>query len=757
MNRIAAEVVTMPGSAPRSPFGVSVLHHRTEAGLTQEALAKLSGVSVRALRDLERGRASAAQERSAELLADAFGLTGAERADFLSKAEQGRRRSGRAEPAPAPHELPGSRGLVGREAEMAVLEKEVLSGGVVVVHGPPGVGKTSLAMAAVQRFGDRFPDGCLTIDLRGVDERPVSAGAALDRLLTALGVPAARIPADADDRSVLFRTLVRERRVLVVLDNAANEAHVRPLLCAGPGSATVVTCRRSLAGLEFARWLVLDVLSETGAVDLVASVAGDDAVREEPEASRELVELCGNLPLAVKIAGNRLADGQQAVSQLVRRLRDENLRLDSLAAGDLRIRSVFEVSLRQLSPPAQSAFRRLALIPGVSFDDELASVAIGTSLDEAVPVLDELVEASLLSVVPLSNRLQFHDLIRLFALERLEADEPPRTRTSLRDGLHEFVLARGATAGKLFFAHVREVPPDSPFASLEEAEEWLTQEETTWEHVHQAAAELGRHRQVLDFAVSMHRYAQSRELKHDWIAVGEAGLRAARELGSQVEEVDVLNLLAWLRSLVGTDDQAQVLSETAMGIAEEIGDRRGLMIACCGLGLTMLRRGRVEEGMAHLRRAYEMSPEHDFFDLGIWMAIAYGHALLAVGRLDDALALHQTMLAEIDRRRGESNHDMETKAKTMAYAIAADCFAALSRWHEAAEGYRAARLALDDEQRAGYRDSAGLALSEAKAWRQAGCHDEARQCLRYALCRFEGPLYTAEREAAEAELALLAR
>ncbi|MGI5499198.1 NB-ARC domain-containing protein [Lentzea sp. CA-135723] len=744
----------MLGSA-RPSFGASVLGYRTRARLTQEELAALSGLSVRALRDLERGRASSAQERSAELLATAFGLTGDERASFLRQAEQGRRRSGRAGDTTLLHDLPDLPDLVGRETELDVLARETAAGGVVVVSGPPGVGKTSLAVAAIRRFGERFPDGCVGIDLRGGDDRPVSVGAALDRLLTTLGVPAARIPADTEMRGALFRTLVRERRMLVVLDNAANEAHVRPLLGAGPGSATIVTCRRTLAGLEAARWLVLDALSEEGAVDLIASIVGDDRVRDEPEAASALAALCGNLPLAVRIAGNRLAGGDRPMSRLVTELRDESARLDSLAAGDLRIRTVFEVSLRQLSPIAQTAFRRLALIPGTGFDDELASVVTGMSLDEAGPVLDELLEASLLSVTPRTNRLQFHDLLRLLAQERLLAEEPESVRTGLRDALHQHVLTRGAAAGRLFFAEVREIPADSPFCSLAEASDWITREESTWLPVLQQADALGRHREVLDFAVGTTRYSQSRELKHDWGAVCDAGLRAARVLGARPEEVDMLNQFSWLRSLAGADDEAQAASETAIAIAGEIGDRRGAMIAHCNLGLTLLRRHQVGDGMTHLRTAYEMSPEFDFFDLGIWMAIPYGYALLTVGRLDDALALHQAMLAEIDRRRGETNHDMETKAKTMAYAIAGDCFAAQSRWHEAAGSYRAARLALDDEQRVGYRDSAGLALSEGKAWRQAGEHAEARHCLDYALARFEGPLYGDERAAVEAELAAL--
>jgi transcriptional regulator with XRE-family HTH domain len=470
---------------PESSFGRCLLRYRTETGLSQAELARASGMSVRALRELEHGRASAAQERSVELLADAFGLLGDERESFVLLAKEGRRRTARMENRTMLYALPVVPQLLGRERELGLLSAEAQVGGVVVVAGPPGVGETSLAVTAADRLAGRFPDGCLALDLRGVDDRPVPAGVALKRMLTALGVASGRIPAGDEDRSLLFRALVRDRRVLVVLDNAANEAQVRPLLAVGGRTLTIVTCRRTLTGREGAKWLLLDVLPDTGAVDLLASILGEDAVGQEPEAAHDLVSLCGNLPLAVRIVGNRLATRRPwSIAHLVRQLRDERRRLDSLTAGDLQLRSVFEVSLRRLSPEVRRVFRRLALIPGTDFDGDLASVVADVPVEQVGTYLDELVEASLLTTTSGTQRLQFHDLLRLVT------EEPEDVRDRLLDNLHSHVLTLGAAAGWLLAPEVREAPVGSPFRSQNAAREWLDREASNWAAVQRGAAEL---------------------------------------------------------------------------------------------------------------------------------------------------------------------------------------------------------------------------------------------------------------------------
>lgn len=513
--------------------------------MSQADLARLSGLSVRALRELERGRAAAAQERSADLLALALGLFGDEYESFVLLAKEGRRRSMRSGNRTMLYALPAVPALVGRERELARIAREAEAGGVLVVSGPPGVGKTSLAVAAADRLAAGFPDGCLALDLRGVDDRPVKPAAALESLLIALGVPQTRIPPAEGERGSLYRTLLRDRRVLVVLDNAADEAQVRPLLGIGGGGLTIVTCRRALAGLEAARWLKLDVLPLPSALDLLTSIVGEEFVRKEPVAAAEVVALCGGLPLAVRIVGNRLAARQGwSLARLVRQLKDERTRLDSLSAGDLQLRPAFEVSLRRLSSMTQVVFRRLALIPGEHFDHDLATVAAGVPADRIDQHLDELVEASLLAVTLAPRRLQFNDLLHLFARECLATDEPEQLHNQLRDDVYAYVLRMSCAAGQFFYPGVSEVSQDSQFESLAEAQQWLDNEATNWLAVLRELAVLGRYQAALDLAWALYHYVRGRgpEFRRD--EVFEIGARAARELGDHVAEVEMLTQVA---------------------------------------------------------------------------------------------------------------------------------------------------------------------------------------------------------------------
>ncbi|MDX3663746.1 NB-ARC domain-containing protein [Streptomyces sp. ID05-26A] len=170
-------------------------------------------------------------------------------------------------------------------------------------------------------------------------------------MLTALGVIPDRLPAKLTERASLLRTLLRDRRMLVLLDNAADEEQVRPLICTDEHGLTIVTCRRVLAGLENTRRLTLNVLPEEDSEELLASIVGTEVVRADPTAAREIVTLCGNLPLALRIVGNRLATRRTwSLTYLVRQLRNERVRLDSLSVGDLHLRSAFEVSLPRLTP-----------------------------------------------------------------------------------------------------------------------------------------------------------------------------------------------------------------------------------------------------------------------------------------------------------------------------------------------------------------------------------------------------------------------
>ncbi|MEV4276439.1 helix-turn-helix domain-containing protein [Actinoplanes xinjiangensis] len=412
-------------------FGRRLREQRHTAGLTMEQLAERSGVSARAISDMERERSVAPQRRTVQALAEALALPAAEQPAFLAAARAGRARTTATVPAGCcalPRPIPD---FTGRGRELAQLTRVANAAQpapavapVVTVSGTAGTGKTTLAVQAAHLLGAAFTGGSLFVDLRGMDARPPGAAETLARLLSALGVRDDEIPDDGTDRAGMYRELLHHRRVLAVFDNVADESQVRPLL-PGPGpSLTVITSRRLLAGLEGVHRLNLTQLPLEDATALLRRIIGD----REPDATGEVAELCGRLPLALRIAGNRLMSRPQwTVRHLADRLSDERRRLDQLIAGDLRIAAAFSLSYTQLSPRARRLFRRLSLAPVADFDARLAGALDPVDPDAIEDALDELVESSLLQA-HVDGRYRFHNLIRLFARERLAEEEPAAGR-----------------------------------------------------------------------------------------------------------------------------------------------------------------------------------------------------------------------------------------------------------------------------------------------------------------------------------------
>ncbi|WP_170156034.1 ATP-binding protein [Umezawaea tangerina] len=735
-----------------SNFGELLFQYRKRAGRSQQELARLSGVSVRALRELEHGRARAAQRRSAEVLADALGLEGGDRAGFLKAAQDGRRRGVQPPPGSLWVDLPLLPvEQVGRDEEVDRLRQLLAVSATVAIVGQPGVGKTVLAVLAAHRLRQQFPDGCFAIDLRGVDDEPLRVRMVFDRLLRAFGLAPAEIPATEAEQAGVYRATLAKRRVLVLLDNAFNEAQIRPLLTSASDSRVLVTCRRTLAGLEGVRWLHLGPLSELSARELLHAFVGQDRIDAESEETNELVALCGNLPLALRIVGDRLATRLQwSIGYLVDQLRDEGTRLTSLSAGDLQVRRVFEVSYRRLSPPARALFCRLAVVPGTDFGIELVTVAGELTEWDAMGVLDELVDASMLLTGPQEGRFRFHDLLRIFAKERWKAEHESGERDRITRATVSHLLGAASAAGMRFYP---DPPPDEVFDSFDQARDWLDLERSNWLAAVRKAARMGWHAEVLALARAMHWYSDSYWTVLPWEEVFRLGLAAARALDDASAEAQQLNFVGWAMRKVQDDGAALECHLEALRVATENGDLLEQTWALAYAGTNRLRLGQREEALTDLRRAVELAADFDFWTVQLPVGHRYGFLLLDSGRAAEGLAVQQGVYAHAERLLSAERHEGRLLIAAQVLEGVAQCQYALGRWEDAAAGHAAARHVYVDSGSDVLAVRAGL--REGQCWIAAGDHEKAHDALDFALVLSEEkalPTWSAEVRAALARL-----
>ncbi|MEU9240990.1 helix-turn-helix domain-containing protein [Streptomyces sp. NPDC048385] len=736
----------MRGGTPSTEdFGQRLRFLRARAGLSQEALSHAAGVSVRALADMERGRTRGPQRRTVEALAEALGLDRDEASGLEASAVLGRPRPRPAE-GPAvtvPLALPRDiQDFTARDAALARLLDLARDAGpnrpvVSVVTGQPGLGKTAFAVHAAHRLAPHFPDGQLALDLHGMDAEPTTPRDALARLLGAMGIADAAIPAGTDDRASLWRSLAAGRRLLLLLDNAIDESQVGLLLPGTGPSLTIVTSRQALAGLTSVHRCDLALLRREEAVELLTRIIGPERVRAEAQAARDLADLCGHLPLAVRIAGQRLLSRpHERLGKLVARLAAEGRRLDGLQAGSLRVRAAFALSYRQLSADSRTFLRRAALAAGADFSPETGALLAGLSYDEAVACAEELTDAGLLQSDPTAERYRFHDLLRLYAAEQVEAEDGPAVRDAALDRTTQWMLCRATAAASHFDVdHDRTAPsgdpdPDTAPVGREEARAWLEAERAQWLAALRRAHDTGRHRQVLDTAKAMHWFSDRTQHWEQWVEVFQRSSGSARALGSRREEAVHLNYLAWAHNLCVHDPRAALASaDAALVAARDSGD--GLQEGWAfGYGAGALNRlGRTEEAHTRLREAARClasqgSPQARLAELTILNSL--GTLLRRIGRPAEALDIHRR--SEQICRAGVPGRADELIALYHAVArqqIGND-LAALERWHEAEPPLRQALASFETAQMPAWAEQARLDLGQVLG---AMGHPEARQTL----------------------------
>jgi tetratricopeptide (TPR) repeat protein len=335
---------------------------------------------------------------------------------------------------------------------------------VVAIAGKPGVGKTALAVHVAHHVRPSFPDGQLYVDLRGAETVPLDPARVLLDLLQALGVADTAIPDGLEARARLYRSRLADHCVLVVLDNAGAEAQIRPLLPGSAGCAVLLTSRARLAGLDAAHLVDLDVLPSTQAVALLSKIVGHARVTAEAQAAQRIVEHCGYLPLAIRIAGARLATRPLwQLKRLEERLADEQRRLSELTARDREVRASFALSYSSLGDDERRAFRRLGLVSGADFAAWVCVPLMDIDLPQAHEMVERLADTHLLDAagedVTGQLRYRYHDLLRLFAREQLHAEESASMHaTALKRLITAYLnLARQAST-RVIHTHTLRLP-----------------------------------------------------------------------------------------------------------------------------------------------------------------------------------------------------------------------------------------------------------------------------------------------------------
>ncbi|GII59758.1 hypothetical protein Pth03_81470 [Planotetraspora thailandica] len=732
-------------------FGTLLRAHRQAADLTIEELSHASGVSVRAIGDMERGISRGPQRRTVAALAEVLCLSADDRDAFIAAAQAGR-------PRPAPSaagicELPRGVGdFTGREYELGLLRelaaRHTGDGPAVTatVWGTAGMGKTALAVQAAGQLADLFPDGRFFLDLRGMDATPLASGSALARLLRALGVAERGIPADEQERAGHYRALLRERRCLIVLDNAAGESQVRPLLPGDGPSMTLITSRSPLAGLEGVHQVPLAQLAEPEAAALLRTIVGDARSRAEPDAVDALARLCGHLPLAMRIAGNRLQSRPGwTIRQLVGRLSDEERRLDALAAGDLHVAAAFALSYDQLTPIARQTFRRLALAAAPEFGVPMTAVLTQLDVDHAEDALEELVELGLLSS-PYAGRYRFHDLVRLYARAQLEQEESIEARREARRRMESWLLEVAVVAGRWFEPGYGAPPPEwrslVTLDSREEAAEWLQAEGTAWLEALRSAAGHEEHATVVEVAASMNWFCDLWRRWGRWREVFELSSSAARAMGDRLQEAVHLNLLSWaLVVCEGRAEEGEATALRALELAREVGDVRQQGWALVSASWA-IRGGpaSLERELDYTRRAADLLLQAG--DLEGYPQAMTSHigALRRAGRVEEAVECGLALVATLRDPVYGGSPAIVGHGLGIALGQLGAAYLTLERWEEAVD---ASRQALPELRARPIGSTLGLTQRRLGiALRRLGRVEEALQALAEAARLYEESGFT---------------
>ncbi|MET8543650.1 BTAD domain-containing putative transcriptional regulator [Kitasatospora sp. NPDC004799] len=583
-------------------------------------------------------------------------------------------------PRPAtPSQLPLSvRRLAGRARELAALDRHLDATGrdgaataVASIAGGAGIGKTTLALSWARQVREHFPDGQLYVNLRGFDPSgtPMPPEEALRSLLEGLDVPAERIPATAAAQGGLYRTLVADRRLLLVLDNARDADQVRPLLPGTTRCLVIVTSRRQLPGLlvdGYVRQLTLGLLDADEARELLGGLLGPERVAAEPEAVAAVVERCARLPLALSIAAARAAtDAHLPLAALAEDLAQERHRIAALSTGDGRhtdLAAVFSWSYQALSPASARLFRLLGLHPGPDVGAPAAAAIAGLPEHGARAALAELTGANLLHQHA-PGRYEFHDLLRAYAAERALAEDAEQDRHAALGRVLDHYLHTACAADRLLDPHRDPIALHPPRVAPErltdqrEAQAWFAARSAVLLDAVRQAAQSGFDGHAWRLAWSMATYLQRVGHWRAWVAGARTALESAGRAGDPAGRAHSHHGLGLALAWTGRTDEARAQLDLALELYAALGDDTGLAHTHRTVAFVLQRAGEHRGALDHAERtlSHYRAAGHRAGQASAHNAIGWYRAQL--GDHDGALADCEralTLFQEVGNRTGQA-------------------------------------------------------------------------------------------------------
>ncbi|HEU5353238.1 MAG TPA: BTAD domain-containing putative transcriptional regulator [Actinocrinis sp.] len=618
---------------------------------------------------------------------------------------------------------------------------------VTGLSGPPGIGKTALAVHIAHRLRPSFPDGQLFIDLRGhANSRPMEPTEALERLLRAVGVAPEAMPHDVDEQAALLRSALADRRVLMVLDNAYGIDQVRPLLPGSRGCAVIVTSRNSLHGLAAlhgARVFLVESISAEEARDLLSRIVGERRVTAEADAAAALAAACGYLPLALRIVAAKIAAGgeshaESSIDATLNMLRSGD-RLAAMSVdgvSEVTVRSAFELSYSTLKPDAARLFRLLSLCPGPTFDVYAAASIGDVDLLAAEKLLESLVSTNLLHLHS-PRRYQFHDLIREYARSQSLQDGDAVRQTAYNRLLAFYLHASEAACKKVYpdvyrvpFHETPDAPPEHPpWQNRTQALHWLDDEiDNLVAAIRAPSVEVADPAPTWYLAAALLNYFHEQRRDAAWQATFTAALATSERRGDPSATAALRNGLGRLHLLRTEYDLALRYYRGALDAYQGSQDADGQARALNNLGIVATVTGAYDAAIGYYRQALELYPADGGGDVRIVIMTNTGVLLHMVGQTESGTE-YAAQALELARRAGRRN----LAARAAAVIALKDMW--LGKLEAAASGLAAV---LEESRDLGNRQNVAETLRNlAEVHLEAGRLERSRAMLEQALTSAE--------------------